>query len=41
MEDYVKEYENKLSKHGGIDLFILGVNRSGYIGFQEPGISKI
>ena len=40
MEAYVREYEEKLTKNGGIDLFILGVHRNGYIGFQEPGSSK-
>ena len=30
-------YENKIKKLGGIDLQILGIGRTGHIGFNEPG----
>jgi glucosamine-6-phosphate deaminase len=35
--DYCKEYERKIAEAGGIDLLILGIGRSGHIGFNEPG----
>jgi glucosamine-6-phosphate deaminase len=31
------EYEQKINKHGGLDLQILGIGRTGHIGFNEPG----
>ena len=31
------EYENQIRKAGGIDFQILGVGRTGHIGFNEPG----
>ncbi|MES2829340.1 MAG: glucosamine-6-phosphate deaminase [Bacteroidota bacterium] len=30
-------YEQKISSYGGIDLQILGIGRTGHIGFNEPG----
>ncbi|MDN3018854.1 glucosamine-6-phosphate deaminase [Paenibacillus sp. BSR1-1] len=30
-------YEDLISKHGGIDLQILGIGSNGHIGFNEPG----
>ena len=30
-------YENKIKEIGGIDLQILGIGRTGHIGFNEPG----
>ncbi len=30
-------YENKIKELGGIDLQILGIGRTGHIGFNEPG----
>ncbi len=30
-------YENKIKEVGGIDLQILGIGRTGHIGFNEPG----
>ncbi len=30
-------YEHKIQKAGGIDLLLLGIGRSGHIGFNEPG----
>lgn len=35
--DYCLEYENKISEAGGLDLQILGIGRTGHIGFNEPG----
>ncbi|MDB5157400.1 MAG: nagB [Mucilaginibacter sp.] len=31
------EYENKITALGGLDLQILGIGRTGHIGFNEPG----
>jgi glucosamine-6-phosphate deaminase len=31
------EYEKKITGYGGIDLQILGIGRTGHIGFNEPG----
>jgi glucosamine-6-phosphate deaminase len=33
-------YEAKIAECGGIDLQILGIGRSGHIGFNEPGSSR-
>ncbi len=35
--DYCLEYEQKISSFGGLDLQILGIGRTGHIGFNEPG----
>ncbi len=37
VEEYCLSYEHKIRKAGGIDLLILGIGRSGHIGFNEPG----
>jgi glucosamine-6-phosphate deaminase len=31
------DYENKIEELGGLDLQILGIGRTGHIGFNEPG----
>ena len=31
------EYEQKIREAGGIDIQLLGIGRSGHIGFNEPG----
>ena len=33
-------YEQKIADAGGLDLQILGIGRTGHIGFNEPGSSK-
>ncbi len=35
--DYCIEYERKISSYGGLDLQLLGIGRTGHIGFNEPG----
>ena len=35
--DYCQDYERCIDQHGGIDLQILGIGRTGHIGFNEPG----
>jgi glucosamine-6-phosphate deaminase len=34
---HCREYELKIEKAGGLDLQILGIGRTGHIGFNEPG----
>jgi glucosamine-6-phosphate deaminase len=34
---YCQDYERKILAAGGIDLQILGIGRTGHIGFNEPG----
>ena len=36
IETYCTEYEEKISELGGIDLQLLGIGRTGHIGFNEP-----
>ncbi|MEX2605164.1 MAG: glucosamine-6-phosphate deaminase [Gracilimonas sp.] len=36
---FCKEYECKIDKFGGLDIQILGIGRTGHIGFNEPGSS--
>ena len=35
--DHCQAYEQKIKDLGGIDLQLLGIGRSGHIGFNEPG----
>src|SRR6516162_10247349 len=39
-EDYCLRYEQKIRRAGGIDLQILGIGRTGHIGFNEPGSTR-
>ena len=34
---YCRDYEERIVASGGIDLQLLGIGRSGHIGFNEPG----
>lgn len=36
-EQYCLDYENKIDEVGGLDIQILGIGRTGHIGFNEPG----
>ena len=38
--DYCKDFEKKITDNGGIDLQLLGIGRTGHIGFNEPGSGK-
>jgi len=38
--DYCREYEQKIEVAGGLDLQLLGIGRTGHIGFNEPGSVK-
>jgi glucosamine-6-phosphate deaminase len=35
--DYCRAYEQKIKDAGGLDLQLLGIGRTGHIGFNEPG----
>src|SRR5437588_7550634 len=37
---YCARYEQKIRRAGGIDLQVLGIGRSGHIGFNEPGSTR-
>lgn len=37
LADYCLRFENQISELGGIDMLILGIGRTGHIGFNEPG----
>lgn len=36
---YCESYEQKIEDFGGVDIQILGIGRTGHIGFNEPGSS--
>jgi glucosamine-6-phosphate deaminase len=38
--DFCANYEQKIRRAGGLDLQILGIGRSGHIGFNEPGSTR-
>ncbi len=40
VHDYCREYEKKIADVGGIDLMLLGIGRTGHIGFNEPGSGR-
>jgi glucosamine-6-phosphate deaminase len=37
---FCQDYEQKIRDLGGIDLQILGIGRTGHVGFNEPGSSR-
>ncbi|EZH74278.1 glucosamine-6-phosphate deaminase [Aquimarina atlantica] len=37
MDQYCIDYEMKIKKYGGLDFQLLGIGRTGHIGFNEPG----
>ncbi|MES2179581.1 MAG: glucosamine-6-phosphate deaminase [Gemmatimonadota bacterium] len=37
VEDECRRYESNIARHGGIDFQILGIGKTGHIGFNEPG----
>jgi glucosamine-6-phosphate deaminase len=37
VEAHCQEYDKKIDFYGGIDIQILGIGRTGHIGFNEPG----
>lgn len=37
VNEYCHEYEKKIKEVGGLDIQLLGIGRTGHIGFNEPG----
>lgn len=37
VEKFCKEYDKQIEEVGGIDIQVLGIGRTGHIGFNEPG----
>lgn len=37
IEQYCADYDMKIKSYGGLDFQILGIGRTGHIGFNEPG----
>lgn len=37
---YCMDYEKRIAEFGGIDIMILGIGRTGHIGFNEPGSAR-
>ncbi|HUG89296.1 MAG TPA: glucosamine-6-phosphate deaminase, partial [Planctomycetaceae bacterium] len=40
VESFCEDYERAIEKAGGLDLQLLGIGRSGHIGFNEPGSAR-
>ena len=40
VDDFCDEYERAIERAGGIQLQLLGIGRSGHIGFNEPGTPR-
>jgi glucosamine-6-phosphate deaminase len=40
VQEFCAQYEKKIELLGGIDLQVLGIGRTGHIGFNEPGSSE-
>lgn len=40
ISEYCTNYEKKIQDAGGIDIQILGIGRTGHIGFNEPGSTR-
>jgi len=37
IESFCEDYEQKIAQAGGLDIQLLGIGRTGHIGFNEPG----
>jgi glucosamine-6-phosphate deaminase len=40
VHDYARAYEEAIAAAGGLDLQLLGIGRTGHIGFNEPGSAR-
>ncbi|QDT48391.1 Glucosamine-6-phosphate deaminase 1 [Symmachiella dynata] len=40
VEAFCDDYERQIERAGGIDIQLLGIGRTGHIGFNEPGSSR-
>ena len=41
VDDFCDRYEDAIRKAGGIDLQVLGIGRTGHVGFNEPGSTRL
>lgn len=41
VRDFCKNYEAQIKAEGGLDIQVLGIGRTGHIGFNEPGSSLV
>ncbi|MBT8281588.1 MAG: glucosamine-6-phosphate deaminase [Muriicola sp.] len=41
VKDYCRAYEQEILKSGGLDIQVLGIGRTGHIGFNEPGSTLV
>lgn len=41
LDEECRQYEEKISRYGGIDLFLGGIGPDGHIAFNEPGSSLV
>src|SRR5213595_3532915 len=39
-EEFCARYEQQIRRAGGIDLLVLGIGRTGHVGFNEPGSTR-
>ena len=39
VREFCRDYEEQIRKAGGLDIQVLGIGRTGHIGFNEPGSS--
>jgi glucosamine-6-phosphate deaminase len=40
VNEFCRNYEQQIKEAGGIDLQLLGIGRTGHVGFNEPGSAK-
>ncbi|MGH7630061.1 MAG: glucosamine-6-phosphate deaminase [Gemmatimonadales bacterium] len=40
VEPAAREYEAAIARHGGVDFQLLGIGRTGHVGFNEPGSGR-
>ncbi len=40
LDEYCRNYESRIASFGGLDLQLLGIGRTGHIGFNEPGSTE-
>ncbi len=41
VSSFCRQYEDRIRDAGGIDIQLLGIGRTGHVGFNEPGSSKM
>ncbi len=40
VSDFCRQYERRIADAGGLDLQLLGIGRTGHVGFNEPGSAR-